>query len=103
MYSIGAIAAQGAAGLSEVTGRLPWAWFALMAAVDLGLAVYVIRRRLAGRARSSARGNVQAARRDALVLRDGWWVPQSRARMVRPGRAAYAWPLHREYMVCRVL
>jgi hypothetical protein len=103
MYSIGAIAAQAAAGLTDIAGRLPWTWFALMAAVDVGLMVYVMRRRLAAHGDASRRGNVQAARPEALVLRDGWWVPQSRARKVRRRRATYAWPLHREYMVCRVV
>ena len=102
MYSIGTIAALGAAGLTGITSRLPWGWFTLMAILDLALVAMVVARRHRGR---SAKTGVRRApaRSDALVLRSGWWVPRSRALALSAHQPAYAWPLHREYMVCRVV
>ncbi len=114
MYLIGAIAAQGAAGLGDLPAHLPWAWFALIAVFDAGLAVVVVRKRQArhaGTVVAAVRLDLPAARfdtaalrgvgPDTLVLRDGWWVPRSRATAIAARPAGYTWPLHREYMVSR--
>jgi hypothetical protein len=99
MHSIGAIAV--AAGLGNLSAQLPWVWFAVMAVVDAALAVVVIKRRRAGRAGVGARSQAPSA--DTLVLRSGWSVPRSRALRVRPHPATYAWPLHSEYMISRLV
>ncbi|MDQ6855474.1 MAG: hypothetical protein M3Z57_00175 [Candidatus Dormibacteraeota bacterium] len=101
MHSIGAIAAGGTAGLGTITAQLPWAWFALMAVVDVALVCVVVGRRRAARAGVSSRPLLSAT--DALVLRSGWRVPRSRALRVRARPATYAWPLHSEYMVSRLV
>jgi hypothetical protein len=98
MYSIGAIAAVGADGVGELTSRLPWGWFTLMAVIDVALIAFVVARRLHGRLAGRA-----PARPDALILRSGWWVPPSRVAGLAPQRSTYIWPLHREYMVCRLV
>ncbi|MDQ6846863.1 MAG: hypothetical protein M3019_04680 [Candidatus Dormibacteraeota bacterium] len=102
MQPIGMIAALGAAGVSQLTSHLPWGWFTLMAIVDLGLiGVVIARRRLARSAARSGAGS-RPSRAEALVLRSGWWVPQSRVLALPAQRASYAWPLHRDYMVRRL-
>ena len=102
MHSIGTIAALGADGLGGITSHLPWGWFSLMAIVDVALVAVVVARRF--RARSAAGGVRRTqARSDALVLRSGWWVPRSRVLGLPSHQPTYAWPLHREYMVCRVV
>jgi hypothetical protein len=100
MHSIGTIAVA-AAGLGNLTAQLPWAWFALIAVVDAALVVVVINRRRAGRAVVDARSQAPSA--ETMVLRSGWSVPRSRALRVRPHPATYAWPLHSEYMVSRLV
>lgn len=100
MHSIAAIAAA-ADGLGSLTARLPWAWFALMAVADVALVAVVVARRRAAHGGSLPRP--QAPRADALVLRSGWQVPRSRVLLMRSHPATYAWPLHSEYMVSRLV
>ncbi|HSP65380.1 MAG TPA: hypothetical protein VLO10_04235, partial [Candidatus Deferrimicrobium sp.] len=101
MHSIGAIAAGAATGLANLSAQLPWAWFALMALVDVALVVVVIRRRRKARAGRLSESQAPPLRSETLVLRSGWRVPRSRVLAMRPSRTTYAWPLHNEYMVSR--
>ncbi len=103
MHSIGTFALSGAAGLGSLSTQLPWAWFALLAVVDVALVVVVVNRRRAARAGSVSRAALPPSRSEALVLRSGWRVPRSRALAMRPQPGTYAWPLHREYMVSRLV
>ncbi len=98
MYSIGTIAAATGAGLAS---QLPWAWFGLMAVADVALVVVLVGRR---RGAKQVRGDQgpRAVRPEAFVLRSGWRVPRSRALRMRRSPAAYAWPLHSEYLVSRL-
>ncbi len=101
MYSIGTIAAAAGASLASLGGQLPWAWFGLMAVADVALVVLVVGRRRAARLVVSS-PTVRPPRPEVFVLRSGWRVPRSRAIRVRAHPAAYAWPLHSEYMVSRM-
>ena len=102
MHSIGMIAVTVADSLGGITARLPWGWFSLLAIVDAALVAAVVSRRVGWR-RVTAGTAPSRARPDALVLRSGWWVPRSRALTLPPHRATYAWPLHSEYMVRRLV
>jgi hypothetical protein len=102
MHSIGTIAVVGTAGLGNLTAQLPWAWFAVMAVIDVALVVVVVSRRRAARAGSS-QPELRPSLSEALVLRSGWSVPRSRVLSMRPHQATYAWPLHSEYMVSRLV
>jgi hypothetical protein len=103
MHSIAAIAVVGTGALGSLTAQLPWAWFALLALVDVALVVAVVGRRRAARARRGSRPALRSSRAESLVLRSGWRVPRSRVLTMRPRPAAYAWPLHSEYMVSRLV
>lgn len=105
MHSIGAIAAAAAAaagsGLNEISSRLPWAWFTLMAVVDVALVMIVVSRRVRGRGLVPGLG-IREQRREPRVVRNGWSVPLSKALSLPARQASYAWPLRRDYMVSRL-
>jgi hypothetical protein len=101
MYLIGAIAASPGAGLASLGDQLPWAWFGLMAIADVALVVVVVGRRRS-RPLLVSSPSPRPARPEVFVVRSGWRVPRSRALRMRPHQAAYAWPLHSEYMVSRL-
>ncbi len=102
MHLIGTIAATAGPAVASLGGQLPWAWFALMAVADITLAVVLVGRRRASRL-DAAKRVARASRSDSLVLRNGWQVPRSRALRVQARPATYAWPLHTEYMVSRLV
>lgn len=103
MNTIGTIALVAADAVHAIGSRLPWGWFSIMIAFDLGLVAVVTMRR-----RTSRGGAVRipavpmTAPTEVLVLRSGWWVPRSRALTLPRLSAAYAWPLHREYLLRRI-
>ncbi len=77
--------------------HLPWAWFAALGLLDVGLAaVAVERRRNQGRA---VRARREAEAQQSVVCH-GWRVPSSRLAGLagRPGGAEWQWALHREVL-----
>ena len=100
MHSIETIAAA-ATGMASLGGQLPWAWFALLAVVDVALIATVVGRRHAVLPAMTRTG--RPPRADSLVLRSGWRVPRSRVVAMRRHPAGYSWPLHSEYMVSRLV
>ena len=102
MQSFGTFAALGSAGLSQIASHLPWGWFGLLASIDAGLVVLMVRRRgRDGMADTTLPGPVARAA-EGWTLVDGWWVPRSRSASLAGSRRAYAWPLHSEYILRRL-